>query len=91
MSATFEVNEIDFSKPVKIDDLRRNLGEAVSHVKHTHESVLILRHGKPVAALVPLSELNKINTLKGTSSTAEPASEDGVAAEDEPHVSTAAT
>ena len=44
--------------------VRQNLGELLNVVQYHHDSVLITRAGKPVAALVDIELFEKIRTMK---------------------------
>lgn len=44
--------------------VRQNLGELLNVVQYHHDSVLITRAGKPVAALVDIELFGKIRTMK---------------------------
>lgn len=43
--------------------VRQNLGELLNEVQYRHDSILITKAGKPVAALVDIGLFNRINTL----------------------------
>ena len=44
--------------------VRQNLGELLNEVQYRHDSVLITRGGKPVAALVDIELFEKIRLLE---------------------------
>lgn len=43
---------------------RQNLGEMINQVQHRHDSVLIKKDGKPVAALVDARLFNRIRRME---------------------------
>ncbi|MBI4533742.1 MAG: type II toxin-antitoxin system Phd/YefM family antitoxin [Candidatus Melainabacteria bacterium] len=43
--------------------VRQNLGELLNEVQYRHDSVLITKGGKPVAAIVDIELFNKIRLL----------------------------
>ncbi len=45
---------------IALSKLRRRLGPWVAHVEHTHKRIVILRHGRPVAALVTMDDMNAL-------------------------------
>lgn len=45
-------------------DVRKNFGELLNEVKYRHDSVLIKKAGKPVAALIDVDLFEKIKLLK---------------------------
>ena len=45
-------------------DVRKNFGELLNEVKYRHDSVLIKKAGKPVAALIDVELFEKIKLLK---------------------------
>lgn len=44
--------------------VRQNLGELLNGVQYRHDSVLITKAGKPVAALVDIELFEKIRTMR---------------------------
>jgi prevent-host-death family protein len=44
--------------------VRQNLGEFLNEVQYRHDSILITRAGKPVAALVDIELFEKIRRMK---------------------------
>lgn len=44
-----------------------NLSELVNRVRFGHERVILERHGKPVAAIVSLEDVNRLETLEDAS------------------------
>lgn len=42
---------------VTSENVRDNLGELINRVKYRHERLAVTRRGKPVAALVPMEDL----------------------------------
>ena len=49
---------------ISIADLRARLGDLVSRVSYKHDRVVITRHGKPVAALISASDMEKFEELE---------------------------
>jgi prevent-host-death family protein len=49
---------------ISIADLRARLGDLVSRVSYNHERVVITKHGKPVAAIISASDLEKFEELE---------------------------
>ncbi len=47
-----------------IVSLRANLSDALNRVAYRGERVTLERHGKPVAALVPIADLQRIEALE---------------------------
>lgn len=45
-------------------DARKNFGELLNEVKYRHDSVLIKKAGKPIAALIDVDLFEKIRGLK---------------------------
>lgn len=45
-------------------DARKNFGELLNEVKYRHDSVLIKKAGKPIAALIDVDLFEKIRILK---------------------------
>ena len=45
-------------------DLRKNLGQYVNEAYYRGDEFVIKRAGKPVAALVPLADLEKLEAIK---------------------------
>lgn len=45
-------------------DARKNFGEILNEVKYRHDSVLIKKAGKPIAALIDVDLFEKIRALK---------------------------
>ncbi|MEI8295801.1 MAG: type II toxin-antitoxin system Phd/YefM family antitoxin [Alphaproteobacteria bacterium] len=45
-------------------DARKNFGELLNQVKYRHDSVLIKKAGKPIAALIDVELFAKIRLLK---------------------------
>ena len=46
---------------VGLEDLRADLTDLVSRAAYVGERFLITRNGKPIAALVPASDLDRLN------------------------------
>jgi len=44
--------------------LRATLAETLNQVAYTHERVIVEKHGKPVAALVPIEDLKTLEALE---------------------------
>ncbi|HLI80261.1 MAG TPA: type II toxin-antitoxin system Phd/YefM family antitoxin [Candidatus Binataceae bacterium] len=49
---------------ISIADLRARLGDLVARVSWKHERVVITKHGKPVAALISASDMEKFQELE---------------------------
>jgi prevent-host-death family protein len=49
---------------ISIADLRARLGDLVTRVSYTHDRVVITKHGKPVAALISASDMEKFQELE---------------------------
>jgi prevent-host-death family protein len=45
-------------------DARKNFGEVLNGVKYRHDSVLIKKAGKPIAAIIDVDLFEKIRVLK---------------------------
>ncbi|HQS83804.1 MAG: prevent-host-death protein [Alphaproteobacteria bacterium 16-39-46] len=45
-------------------NVRKNFGEILNEVKYRHDSVLIKKAGKPMAAIIDINLFEKIKTLK---------------------------
>lgn len=45
-------------------DARKNFGELLNEVKYRHDSVLIKKAGKPIAALIDVELFDKIRCMK---------------------------
>ncbi len=50
---------------VSTRDARRNLAELVNRVAYGKERFVVTRHGKGLAALVPLSDVSLLERLRG--------------------------
>jgi prevent-host-death family protein len=50
--------------PITMADLRRDLARVVNSVAFGDERFIVERHGKPVAAVVPLGDLELIEKLE---------------------------
>ncbi len=48
------------AKIVPVRELRRNLSQVLNDVADRHEHVLVSRHGRPAAALVPIDEYESL-------------------------------
>jgi prevent-host-death family protein len=48
------------TREVPVTQARADLAELVSRVGYTGERILLTRHGKPLAALVPVSDLEEL-------------------------------
>lgn len=44
--------------------LRATLAETLNQVAYAHERVIVEKHGKPVAALVPIEDLKTLEALE---------------------------
>ena len=49
---------------ISIADLRASLGDLVTRVSYKHDRVVITKHGKPVAALISASDMEKFEELE---------------------------
>jgi prevent-host-death family protein len=49
---------------ISIADLRARLGDLVSRVSYKHDRIVITKHGKPVAALISASDMEKFEELE---------------------------
>jgi prevent-host-death family protein len=49
---------------VTVGDARKNLAELLNRVAYGKERVIVTRHGKEVAAIVPMEELGVIDRLR---------------------------
>lgn len=43
---------------------RNQLGQLVGRVRHGHEQIVISEYGEPVAALIPIGELEELRRLR---------------------------
>ena len=53
----------DIMKTLSTTEAREQLSELVSRVAFAREAVIFSRHGKPMAALVPLDALEKLQAM----------------------------
>ncbi|MFY9271327.1 MAG: type II toxin-antitoxin system Phd/YefM family antitoxin [Candidatus Manganitrophaceae bacterium] len=44
--------------------VRKNLGELINEVQYRHDSILVTKAGKPVAAIVDIDLFNKMRVLE---------------------------
>ncbi|WP_168058459.1 type II toxin-antitoxin system Phd/YefM family antitoxin [Candidatus Manganitrophus noduliformans] len=44
--------------------VRRNLGDLIKRIQHRHDSILVTKAGKPVAAIVDIELFNKMRALE---------------------------
>jgi prevent-host-death family protein len=49
---------------VSTSDARRDFADALNRVSYTHERIVLHRHGKDVAALVPMEDLELLRALE---------------------------
>ena len=49
---------------ISIAELRAGLGDLVSRVSYNHARVVITKHGKPVAAIISASDMEKFEELE---------------------------
>jgi len=49
---------------ISIAELRSHLGDLVSRVSWKHDRIVITKHGKPVAALISASDMEKFEELE---------------------------
>ena len=45
-------------KSLKISEVRNSLPRLLKRIKKTHETITILRYGKPIANIVPFEDIN---------------------------------
>ena len=50
-------------KTVSSRDLRDNLSDTLSRVAYSGERIIVLRHGKKAAALIPLDDLELLESV----------------------------
>jgi len=48
---------------VTSEDVRDSLGELINRVKYRHERMKVTRRGKPVAAIIPLEDLELLEQI----------------------------
>jgi prevent-host-death family protein len=51
-------------KSITVSDLRKHMNEVLNRVKFGGERIIIVRHGKPVAVIVPLKDFEVLEKLK---------------------------
>ena len=62
---TYIINYGDYMiREITAMDARKNFGELLNEVKYRHDSVLIKKAGKPIAALIDVDLFEKIRVLK---------------------------
>jgi prevent-host-death family protein len=49
---------------ISIADLRARLGDLVTRISYKHDRVVITKHGKPVAAIISASDMEKFEELE---------------------------
>jgi len=49
---------------ISLADLRARLGDLVTRISYQHDRVVITKHGKPVAALISASDMEKFEELE---------------------------
>jgi len=49
---------------VSLVDLRKTLGDVINQVSFTHERTTVSKHGKTVAAIVPMEDLELLEYLE---------------------------
>ena len=49
---------------MSVQEAREGFADALNRVAYGHDRVLIQRRGKPVAALIPVSDLNALEALE---------------------------
>ena len=49
---------------ISLADLRARLGDLVTRISYQHDRVVITKHGKPVAALISASDMEKFQELE---------------------------
>jgi prevent-host-death family protein len=47
-----------------ISEARDHLGEVVAKVEHAHERAVLTRHGRPVAAVVSIDDLRRLEAAE---------------------------
>jgi prevent-host-death family protein len=50
--------------PVPIEQLRLNIADTINRAAFHKERVILSRHGKPVAALVPMSDVETLEAIE---------------------------
>lgn len=50
--------------PVPIEELRLNMADTINRAAFGRERVILSRHGKPVAAIVPVSDVELLDALE---------------------------
>jgi prevent-host-death family protein len=63
--------KIDTSKPVRIEEFRRYLGEAVSYVQYGHERIVVERYGRNAAVLISMEDYELLCRAKAAAPEAE--------------------
>lgn len=56
--------EVDMIKEASAMKVRQNFGELINEVQLRHDSVVVTRSGKPVAAIVDIDLFNKIRLFE---------------------------
>lgn len=55
---------INMIREIAAMDLRKNFGEILNEVKYRHDSVLIKKAGKPIAALIDIDLFERVKNLR---------------------------
>jgi prevent-host-death family protein len=55
---------VPVSSSVRVSEAREELSELVNRVAYGHERIVLVRHGKEVAALVPASDAALLDALE---------------------------
>jgi prevent-host-death family protein len=61
----FHINEVAVITETNAVNFRQNLGETINRVQYRHDSVVINKDGKPVAALVDARLFERIRRMQG--------------------------
>lgn len=52
---------------MSIEDFRRGLADVVGHANYAGRRIVLTKHGKPVAGLVPIRDLDRLREIDATS------------------------
>jgi len=56
--------EVEMIKEASAMKVRQQFGELINEVQYRHDSVVVTRAGKPVAAIVDIARFNKMRLLE---------------------------
>jgi len=51
-------------REMSLGDVRKNFGDIINEVRYRHDSVLLQKNGKSIAALVDIELFDKLKSLK---------------------------